>query len=145
MEQVNTLINSPSFIKKVQYILIVLFLIILGLDVYLSLDAQDGNTISNVIQDQTDNGLFVLTYFWGTIAANLFFTTKSPKLVSSTVGTIIIIVVALLIVFFNVEPRLNLFFTNKQYDFSIYTVSMCLGFFIGILFWRQEDKTTAND
>jgi len=146
MKNISSLVNNKSFIKKVQYILIGLFLIIIGLDVYLSLDSQDGNTISNVIQDQTDNGLFVLTYFWGTLAANLFFTSKKPKLVSSAVGTIIVIVIALLILFFNIEPKLNLFFTNNQYDFSIYTISMVLGFIIGLLFWRQEDlKTTHND
>lgn len=140
MQNFATLINNPGFIKKVQYILIGLFLCLLGLDIYLALDSADGNTVSNIIQKYTDNGLFVLTYFWGAIAANLFYTAKKPLLVGGTAGTLIIIVVALIVIFLNVEEKVNSLVSYYEYDFSIYFISMLFGFLMGLLFWRQKHK-----
>jgi hypothetical protein len=72
MAEFKNLISDQKFIKKVQYVLIGLFLLVVALDVYLALDKEDNNTISNVIQANTDSGLFILTYLWGAVAANLF-------------------------------------------------------------------------
>ena len=141
MENITTLINNHNLVKKVQYILIAIFLIIIGLDIYLALDSAEGNTISNVIQNHTDNGLFVLTYFWGCIAANLFFTIKNEPLVNSNIGTLIVIAIAFLMILFNVEPLVDDFFKNHNYNISIYSISMILGFSIGMVFWRQQHAT----
>lgn len=132
------LINDPKFIKKVQYILIALFIIIIGLDVYLALDNIDNNTISNVIKDNTDNGLFVLTYLWGAIAANLFLYSSKPIDFSSGIGFIIVILVAALIIIFDLEKYIDSYFVKHQFNISIYTISMSFGILIGWLFWRQE-------
>ena len=138
MQPLSTLLSDENLIKKVQYILIVLFLLLIALDIYLALDKTDSNTISKIIQDGTDNGIFVLTYFWGAIAANLFITKKAPLLINPLAGTIIVVGLAFLMVLFNIEPKVNTMLENIKYNISIYSISMVLGFFVGLVFWRQE-------
>ncbi len=142
--QLSELINDTKFIKKVQYVLIVLFLIIIALDIYLALDAIDDNTISNVIKDTTDNGFFALTYLWGAIAANLFLYSTKPSGFSSGVGFIIVVLIAILIFIFNIEQFVDSFFIKHQYNISIYIISMSFGLLVGWLFWRQKPTNTIH-
>lgn len=133
-------LNNTHLIKRIQYVLIALFVLLIVLDVYLSVDSIDNNTISSIIKNNTDNGFFVLTYFWGAVAANLFFTTRRVKLVSPTVGTIILVTIALLIVAFNIGELVTDFIEDHYYGIYRYSISMGLGILIGLLFWRQETK-----
>jgi len=132
--------NNTHLIKRIQYVLIALFVLLIVLDVYLAVDSIDNNTISSIIKNNTDNGFFVLTYFWGAVAANLFFTTRRVKLVSPTVGTIILVTIALLIVAFNIGELVTDFMEDHYYGIYRYSISMGLGILIGLLFWRQETK-----
>ena len=140
MQTITKYLNDQKFIKKVQYTLIVLFILLIALDIYLALDKTNNNTISNIIKNYTDSGLFVLTYFWGALAANIFFTRKSPQLISPLAGTLIIIAIAVLIVLFNIEPKLSTIWADIKYNLSVYSISMTLGLFVGLIFWRQEHK-----
>ena len=140
MQTITNYLNDQKFIKKVQYTLIVLFILLLVLDIYLALDKTNDNTISNIIQNYADSGLFVLTYFWGALAANIFFTRKSPQLFSPLVGTIMIIAIAMLMILFNIEPKLSSMWVDIKYNLSVYSISMTLGLFVGLIFWRQEHK-----
>ena len=123
-------------VKRVQYILIGLFIFLIGFDIYLAV--TDSETISNVIRDQTDNGLFILTYFWGIVAANLFITRKGKPWINGTVGSIIVIGIALILAIFNVETMVRTYFSEHEYAFSRYSLSMGLGLLVGIVFWRQK-------
>ena len=138
MQPIKTYLTDQDFIKKVQFILIALFVLLIGLDIYLALDKTDNNTISNIIQNKTDNGLFVLTYFWGALASNFFFTRKSPQLINSTWGSILVISLAILMILFNIEPRVSSLMVNINYNISIYSISMLLGVLVGLVFWRQQ-------
>ena len=139
--ELKTLINDQGFIRKVQYTLITLFVIVIILDTYLALDSVDDNTISKVIQTNTDDGLFILTYFWGAVAANLFFIRFRKPVVNGIIGSIIIVGIALLFAILNVETRLTRFMASQDYNFSVYSMSMIFGVVMGLIFWRQqEDK-----
>jgi hypothetical protein len=140
VQEFKTLISSEKFVKNVQYILISLFLFVLALDVFLALDGKDDNTVSNIIKDKTENGWFILTYFWGAIAANLFFVRFNKPIIKGTVGSIIVIGVALLIAVFNIELHTTNFITSHDYSFPVYFISMVFGVIVGLLFWRQPEK-----
>ena len=140
MQTISKYLNNQKFIKKVQYTLIVLFILLIALDIYLALDKTNNNTISNIIQNYADSGLFVLTYFWGALAANIFFTRKSPELISPLAGTVIVIAIAILMILFNIEPQLSAMWADIKYNLSVYSISMTLGLFVGLIFWRQEHK-----
>lgn len=139
MKSLNSLVNNPKFVKKVQYVLIALFLLVVALDVYLALDKEDGNTISNVIQLKTDNGLFILTYFWGAIAANLFFIRFKEPYINGIIGSIIVICIALLFAIFNIEMKIKQLLNIAEYDFLTYALSMLFGLCVGLIFWRQHE------
>ena len=140
MQSISTYLNDQKFIKKVQFTLIVLFIFLIALDIYLALDKTKNNTISDIIQNYADSGLFVLTYFWGALAANIFFTRKTPQLINPLAGTIIVIAIAVLMILFNIEPKVSTMWTDIKYNLSVYSISMTLGFMVGLLFWRQEQK-----
>lgn len=140
MNLLKQFLNNTHLIKRIQYVLIAMFILLIALDVYLAVDSIDDNTISSIIKNNTDNGFFVLTYFWGAVAANLFFTTRGLKLVSPTVGTIILITIAFIIIAFNVGELLTDFMLDHYQGIYRYSISMVLGFVVGLLFWRQEGK-----
>ncbi len=144
VQEFKTLISNEKFVKKVQYILIGLFLFVLALDVYLALDGKENNTVSNIIKDKTENGWFIITYFWGAVAANLFFIRFNKPIVNGTVGSIIVIGIALLISIFNVESHATNFITSHEYSFSVYFLSMIFGVIIGLLFWRQGEESMSH-
>ncbi len=141
MKSISTYISDKGFIKKAQKVLIVLFLLLIAIDIYLAV--SDSKTISNVIKEYTDNGLFVLTYFWGALVANLFITTLKKR-VDGTIGSIIVIGIALIMVLFNIEPKVSSFLANNEFNISIYSISMIAGFLIGLLFWRQKHTKPEN-
>jgi hypothetical protein len=143
VQEFKTIINNEKFVKKIQYILIGLFLFVLALDVYLALDGKDGNTVSNIIKNNTENGLFILTYFWGAIATNLFFVRFNKPFVNRTFGSIIVLGIALLIAIFNIELHTTNFITSHEYSFPVYFISMAFGGIVGLLFWRQDKAPTA--
>lgn len=128
--------THKDLVRRVQYILIGLFIFLIGFDIYLAV--TDSNTISNVIRDQTDNGFFILTYFWGIVAANVFITREGKPWISGTIGSIIVMGIALLIAIFNVESMVGSYLADHEYEFSRYLLSMALGLLIGIIFWRQK-------
>lgn len=140
MNLLKQFLNNTHLIKRIQYVLIAMFILLIALDVYLAVDSIDDNTISSIIKNNTDNGFFVLTYFWGAVAANLFFTTRGLKLVSPTVGTIILVAIALIIIAFNIGELVTDFMLNHYHSIYRYSISMVLGFVVGLLFWRQEGK-----
>ena len=43
-------------------------------------------------------------------------------------------------ILFNIEPKLNTMWTDIKYNLSVYSISMTLGLFVGLIFWRQKDK-----
>ena len=102
MQSINQLLDNDAFIRRVQYVIITLFILLIAFDIYLAVDESiDNDTISNIIKSYTDDGLYILTFFWGALAINFFFPTKPPLLVSGTVGSLILVVFAIFIYLFS--------------------------------------------
>jgi len=135
MTDFKTLIDDPIFIKRVQYFLITLFTILILWDFLLALDCVDNNTISGVIQNTVDSGLFVLTYFWGAVCANVFFPCENKPKINGTIGTIILYAIALLIVLVDAEKTVD---SMMSVDLYKHGLGMAIGFIIGLVFWRQQ-------
>jgi len=134
--------NHPKLVSIVQYILIGLFVVLIVFDILLA--ATKNVTISEVIKGETEKAFFVLTYFWGVVAINLFITRKSKKLVHEVTGTIILFTIALLIYFTKLGPYLIEWIAKipnqpTQNEIRIaHGISMAFGMLIGYLFWRQD-------
>jgi len=127
--------THQKVVRRVQYILIGLFIFLIVFDIYLAV--TDSETISEVIKEKTDNGYFVLTYFWGAIAANFFLSRRKEVFLNGTIGSIVVIGIALLIEIFNVDRFVADYFLIHEYQFSHYSLSMSLGLLMGVIFWRQ--------
>ena len=143
MQPINQLLDQNAFIKKVQYLIITLFLLLIAFDIYLAVDTTtDNDTISRIIKTYTDNGLYVLTFFWGALAANFFFTTKHVLLVSGTIGSIILVVLAFFIYWFSLGTKVETIIGPTENDIRIaHAIYMIVGFLIAFLVWRQRSGT----
>lgn len=146
MQPFNTLINDAKIIKRIQYFLIILFVVLVAWDFLLALDCIDANTISMVIQSKVDSGLFILTYFWGAVCANLFFPCANKPKINPTIGTVILYVIALLIYVVDAESTVNSMMQGyNEQTLLKYSLGMILGFIIGFVFWRQRYISPQNN
>ncbi|WP_452223231.1 hypothetical protein [Lacinutrix chionoecetis] len=143
MQNLETYLEThPKLIRIVQYILIGLFVVLIVFDIILA--ATDNITISEVIKGETEKAFFVLTYFWGVVAMNLFITRKGKKRIHEVAGTIIMLVIAAIIYFAKLGPLLIEWVAEipsrpTQNEIRIaHGISMAFGMLIGYLFWRQD-------
>ncbi|MDC8005768.1 hypothetical protein POV27_17075 [Aureisphaera galaxeae] len=137
IRQMNTYLkNHPKFVRRVQAILIGLFIFLVAFDIYLAVTDQD--TISNVIKRATDNGLFVLTYLWGILATNLFITRKGKKLVHEILGTTLVVFIALLIEIFDIGKDITTMCLEMNQPKLAHLISMVFGSLVAVLVWRQD-------
>jgi len=142
MPAIDQLLKNDTFVKRVQYLIITLFILLIAFDVYLAIDnTAEDDTISKILLTYTDNGLYILTFFWGAIVANFFFPTKHPLLVSGTVGSIILIVIAIFIYLFSLGTMVGDMIGPTEDDIRIaHGIYMVIGFLMGYLLWRQPSK-----
>jgi len=134
MIEIKKKVNDKNIIKRIEIFLIVLFIILIGWDLYLAVTLPDNNTISRVIQNNVDSGKYILTYFWGATCANVFFPLKRKPKINPTIGTIVMYVIALLIWRSNPEAHLEPIVATNLYHYGLV---MVFGFVIGFIFWRQ--------
>lgn len=137
MIELKKLINKDSIIKKIELFLIVLFIVLIAWDLFLAVTKPDNNTISNVIQNNVDSGIYILTYFWGAICANLFFPLKHKPKINPTVGTIVMYIIALLIWIANPKETVENMLDTNLYRYGL---GMVFGFVVGFVFWRQQNS-----
>ncbi|WP_397363184.1 hypothetical protein [Olleya sp. R77988] len=137
------LLENDTFVKRIQYLIITLFILLIAFDVYLAIDNTiDNDTISYIIKSYTDNGLYILTFFWGAVTANFFFPTQHTLLVSGTIGSIILVVFAIFIYWFSLGTMVSKLIGPTENDIRIaHAIYMVFGFIMGYLFWRQPDKS----
>jgi len=135
MSKFISFINNDTVIKWLEYFLIALFVILIIWDFYLALDDLNNNTISKVIQNNVDSGLFILIYFWGAICANIFFPVRHKPRINPTVGTAILYIVAILIWIVDAGKKVDNIVTVDLYKNLL---GMAFGFIIGFIFWRQR-------
>ncbi|WGD35014.1 hypothetical protein [Olleya sp. YS] len=139
MQPISQLLDNDTFVKRVQYVIITLFILLIAFDIYLAIDnTVEDDTISNIIKSYTDNGLYILTFFWGALAANFFFPTNQPLLVSGTVGSIILVVFAIFIYWFSLGTMVKNMIGPTENDIRIaHAIYMVFGFLMAFLLWRQ--------
>ena len=149
MLNVTRLLHNDAFIKRVQYLIITLFILLIAFDIYLAVDSTiDEDTISRIIKSYTDDGLYILTFFWGALVANFFFPTKKHLLVSGTVGSIILMVIAVFIYLFNLGPIVRTMIGPTENDIRIaHAIYMGIGFLMAFVLWRQpiSENTSSTD
>ena len=140
MQPINQLLANDALVKRIQYLIITLFILLIVFDIYLAVDSTtDNDTISRIIKTYTDNGLYVLTFFWGALSANFFFTTKHVLLVSGTVGSIILVVFAIFIYWFSLGTKVETLIGPTENDIRwAHGVYMAFGFLMALLLWRQR-------
>lgn len=144
MNPIKNLLNNDAFIKRIQWVIITLFIALIGFDIYLAVDKSvPDDTISRIIKNYADQGLYILSYFWGTVSINFFFPTDKPRLINKTLGSIIIMIVALMIYIFNLGSRVNLMIGPSETDIRItHAIYMLIGALLAFFLWRQPKKDT---
>ncbi len=139
MQSINQLLDNDAVIKRVQNVIITLFILLIAFDIYLAVDESvDNDTISNIIKSYTDDGLYILTFFWGALAVNFFFPTKPPLLVSGTVGSLILVIFAVFIYLFSLGTMVREMIGPTENDIRFaHAIYMLFGAVMAYFLWRQ--------
>ena len=138
-------IGAKRMIAIIQGTLIFIASALILYDVHLASDGIDGNTISEVIRDFTDEAFFTLIYFWGALAAHFFIPRKGlvgkVTIRRNVYGMLIILLSGAVI---GVVCG-NLFELNGTVDVPLRVAIGALGVIAGYIFWPQSYKETPLD
>ncbi len=140
MQSINQLLDNDAFIKRIQYLIITLFILLIAFDIYLAVDTTiEDDTISRIIKSYTDDGLYLLTFFWGALAVNFFFPTKKILLISGTVGSLILVAIAIFIYWFSLGTMVSTMIGPTENDIRIaHAIYMLFGSLMAYVLWRQS-------
>ena len=145
MQNINQLLDNDAFIKRVQYVIITLFVLLIAFDIYLAVDSSvEDDTISRIIKSYTDDGLYILTFFWGALVVNFFFPTERQLIVSGTIGSLILVVVAIFIYLFSLGTKVRNMVGPTDNDIRIaHAIYMLIGAIMAYVLWRQPTSENS--
>ncbi len=126
----------------IQGVLIVLASILILFDVIWGSDGIGGNTISEIVQEFTNDSFFILIYLWGALAAHFFIPKR--RIISLTLNdklfgflTVLLLGVVIGLVCGNyLESQDNTPFIELR------TLVGSAGFVFGYIFWAQSFRNT---
>lgn len=127
------------FVITVSAILIIVSLGMLILEIFLSLNDIEGDTISVIIREWAFSRNFFITLAWGMVTGHLFLGSKSPIIEDNTLS---VVVVALLVsVAALVGCKLKTFKINTVIQLILFVGGAIIGHFI----WSMNDVLKIND
>ncbi|WGK64284.1 hypothetical protein [Croceiramulus getboli] len=132
------LTQNPRTVRRVQQILIFTFIALIIFDLFLAILPPEGDTISQIIQRSTEEGLFVLCYLWGVLGSHFFLAHKGKKLLPELLGVTLILAIAVLIFFLDNRSLIDFETTAGNQLQLMYLVDLLTGLVLGRLFWPQR-------
>jgi hypothetical protein len=121
------------FVFSVEALLIIVPLGMLVLEIFLSLNDIEGDTISGIIKDWAYSRSFFVTLAWGIITGHLFLGSKSPLITDNVLS---VVVVALLVcVAIIIGCKLKSVKINRIVQIFLFVS----GALIGHLCWSMND------
>lgn len=137
----NFITNHKTLIKRIQWLLIATAVFLIVFDIILAAIPESDDTISEIIQHHTDNGMYTLVWIWGVLASH-FFVVRKKRWVHEFLGIGIILALSIIIAF-KQQDFINFLTDRKasQISFESYLSLLCLGFILGYIFWPQVDES----
>lgn len=129
------LTNLPLqiYITIVEVILIVITLSILILEVFLSLNNIEGDTISGIISEWAYGRNFFITFAWGIVTGHLFLGSKSPLIDDNFMSVLVVVILACITVIVGCKRK------SAKVTWVIQAILLISGAIIGHFTWSMND------
>ena len=121
------------FVIIVEAVLIIVIAGMLILEVILSLNDIEGDTISAIIRSWAYSRNFFITLAWGMVTGHLFLGSKSPLIADNTLSVVVVAFLACAAVI--IGCKLKLVKINKVIQLSLFVAGTIIGHFI----WSMND------
>ena len=122
-----------NYLKAVELILIVIPLIMMALEAFLSFNDIKGDTISGIINRWAYGKNYFITLMWGIVTGHLFLGSKNPILEDNTVSVIVVAVLAIIAAILGWKIK----FKRNNYIFQ--AALLIIGLALGHLLWSMND------
>lgn len=127
------------FVITVSSILIIVSLGMLILEIFLSLNDIEGDTISVIIKGWAFSRNFFITLAWGMVTGHLFLGSKSPIIEDNTLSVVVVALLASVAAL--VGCKLKTFKINTVIQLILFVGGAIIGHFI----WSMNDVLKIND
>lgn len=118
---------------SVELILIIIPLLMIILEVFLSFNDIKGDTISGIIHRWAYGKNYFITLMWGIVTGHLFLGSKNPILENNTVSVIVVALLALAVAILGWRVK----FSKNNYIFQ--AALLIVGLVLGHLLWSMND------
>lgn len=127
------------FVITVSAILIIVSLGMLILEIFLSLNDIEGDTISVIIRGWAFSRNFFITLAWGMVTGHLFLGSKSPIIEDNTLSVVVVALLASVAAL--IGCKLKTFKINTVIQLILFVGGAIIGHFI----WSMNDVLKIND
>ncbi len=127
------------FVITVSAILIIVSLGMLILEIFLSLNDIEGDTISVIIRGWAFSRNFFITLAWGMVTGHLFLGSKSPIIEDNTLSVVVVALLASVAAL--IGCNLKTFKINSLIQLILFVGGAIIGHFI----WSMNDVLKIND
>lgn len=127
------------FVITVSSILIIVSLGMLILEIFLSLNDIEGDTISVIIRGWAFSRNFFITLAWGMVTGHLFLGSKSPIIEDNALSVVVVALLASVAAL--IGCKLKTFKINTVIQLILFVGGAIIGHFI----WSMNDVLKIND
>lgn len=127
------------FVITVSAILIIVSLGMLILEIFLSLNDIEGDTISVIIRGWAFSRNFFITLAWGMVTGHLFLGSKSPIIEDNALSVVVVALLASVAAL--IGCKLKTFKINTVIQLILFVGGAIIGHFI----WSMNDVLKIND
>lgn len=121
------------FVISVQALLIIVIVVMIILEVFLSLNDIEGDTISGIIKNWAYSRSFFIMLAWGIVTGHLFLGSKTPLIANDTLSVIVVAVIVCVVVI--IGRILKSVKISRVLQFILFIG----GALIGHLIWSMND------
>lgn len=121
------------YITIVEVVLIVITLAFLILEVILSLNNIEGDTISGIISEWAYGRNFFITFAWGIVTGHLFLGSKSPLLKDNVMSVVVVALLACIVVIVGCKRK------SSNITRLFQAIILISGIVIGHFTWSMND------
>lgn len=121
------------YITIVEVVLIVITLAFLILEVILSLNNIEGDTISGIISEWAYGRNFFITFAWGVVTGHLFLGSKSPLLKDNVMSVVVVALLACIVVIVGCKRK------SSNITRLFQAIILISGIVIGHFTWSMND------
>lgn len=121
------------FFTIVEVILIVSILTFLILEVFLSFNDIEGDTVSGIVSEWAYGRNFFITFAWGVVTGHLFLGAKTPLLKDNVMSVLVVVILSCIVIIVGCKRK------SDKVTWVIQAILLISGALVGHFTWSMND------